>query len=52
MPVSPSYVSRPLSFHSDPSKYGYVLYQGTKCERDGGWPSMCHDEVRPDLTLP
>ncbi|KAF8264511.1 Oligoxyloglucan reducing end-specific cellobiohydrolase [Lactarius quietus] len=45
MPVPPSYVSRPLSFHSDPSKYGYVIYQGTKCERDGGWPSMCHDET-------
>jgi hypothetical protein len=46
MPVSPSYVARPLSFHSDPSKYGYIIYQGTKCEREGGWSSICHDEVR------
>jgi Sortilin, neurotensin receptor 3, len=45
MPVSPSYVARPLSFHSDPSKYGYIIYQGTKCEREGGWSSICHDEV-------
>ena len=47
MPVSPSYVARPLSFHSDPSKYGYIIYQGTKCEREGGWSSICHDEVCP-----
>lgn len=46
MPVPPSYVPRPLSFHSDPAKYGYVLYQATKCEREDRWSSMCHDEVR------
>src|SRR6266403_1860519 len=45
MPLSPSSIARPLSFHSDPSKFGYIIYQGTKCEREGGWSSMCHDEV-------
>ncbi|KAI9439495.1 Oligoxyloglucan reducing end-specific cellobiohydrolase, partial [Lactarius psammicola] len=45
MPVPPSYVARPLSFHSDPSKYGYVIYQGTKCTRESGWSSICHDET-------
>ncbi len=47
MPLSPSSIARPLSFHSDPSKYGYIIYQGTKCEREGGWASICHDEVCP-----
>lgn len=47
MPLSPSKIARPLSFHSDPSKFGYIIYQGTKCEREGGWSSMCHDEVCP-----
>ncbi|KAH8981343.1 Oligoxyloglucan reducing end-specific cellobiohydrolase [Lactarius akahatsu] len=45
VPIPPSYVARPLSFHSDSSKYGYIIYQGTKCEREGGWSSMCHDET-------
>ncbi|KAI0262354.1 Oligoxyloglucan reducing end-specific cellobiohydrolase [Gloeopeniophorella convolvens] len=45
MPIPPSYVARPLAFHSDPAKYGYILYQGTKCEREGGWSSICHDET-------
>ena len=47
MPLPPSSIARPLSFHSDPSKYGYIIYQGTKCEREGGWSSICHDEVCP-----
>ena len=47
MPLPPSKLARPLSFHSDPSKFGYIIYQGTKCEREGGWSSMCHDEVCP-----
>ncbi|KAL0954074.1 hypothetical protein HGRIS_005224 [Hohenbuehelia grisea] len=44
MPVEPSLVSKPLSFHSDPKKYGYILYQGTKCDRRG-WSAVCHDET-------
>ncbi|THH18907.1 hypothetical protein EUX98_g8876 [Antrodiella citrinella] len=45
VPVSPAMVGRPLSFHSDPKKYGYVLYQGTVCERAGPWGMTCHDET-------
>lgn len=45
MPLQPALIARPLSFHSDPKKYGYILYQGTVCERIG-WGSVCHDEVR------
>ncbi|KAF8489994.1 Oligoxyloglucan reducing end-specific cellobiohydrolase [Russula emetica] len=45
MPLPPSSIARPLSFHSDSSKYGYIIYQGTKCEREGGWSSICHDET-------
>ncbi|EJC99110.1 signal sequence binding protein [Fomitiporia mediterranea MF3/22] len=61
MPVPPSYVPFPLSFHSDPSNFGYILYQGTKCVRSTfGWGSICHDETyyttdafstTPDLLL-
>ncbi|KAK7677437.1 vacuolar protein sorting/targeting protein PEP1 [Cerrena zonata] len=38
-------VGRPLSFHSDPKKFGYILYQGTECEKLGPWGSVCHDET-------
>lgn len=44
MPAVPAYVPNPLSFHSDPAKYGYILYQGMECDRIG-WGSVCHDEV-------
>jgi photosystem II stability/assembly factor-like uncharacterized protein len=44
MPISPAFVPQPLSFHSDPTKYGYILYQGTACQHKG-WSSICHDEV-------
>lgn len=44
MPIAPALIGKPLSFHSDNSKYGYVLYQGTKCE-GAGWGAVCHDEV-------
>lgn len=36
----------PLSFHADPQKLGYILYQGTKCESIGLFYRSCHDEVR------
>ncbi|KAE9387535.1 hypothetical protein BT96DRAFT_1005008 [Gymnopus androsaceus JB14] len=42
MPVRPALVARPLSFHSDPSKYGHILYQGTECNKIG-WGAVCHD---------
>lgn len=46
MPVSPAFVPFPLSFHSDPTSYGYILYQGTKCVKNPiGWGSVCHDET-------
>ncbi|CAL1713879.1 unnamed protein product [Somion occarium] len=45
MPIGPALVGRPLSFHSDPKKYGYILYQGTACERVGPWGAVCHDET-------
>jgi photosystem II stability/assembly factor-like uncharacterized protein len=44
MPIPPAYVQQPLSFHSDPAKFGYILYQGQQCDRLG-WGSVCHDEV-------
>ena len=46
VPLPPATVSSPLSFHSDPKKYGYILYQGTRCEPQG-WGSVCHNEVIP-----
>ncbi|OCB88754.1 signal sequence binding protein [Sanghuangporus baumii] len=46
VPVGPSYVPFPLSFHSDKASYGYILYQGTRCVRSSiGWGSVCHDET-------
>lgn len=44
MPARPALVAHPLSFHSDPTKYGYILYQATVCERVD-WAVVCHDEV-------
>lgn len=44
MPLSPALVHKPLSFHSDKDKNGYILYQGRSCDRIG-WNARCHDEV-------
>ncbi|KAA1470082.1 Oligoxyloglucan reducing end-specific cellobiohydrolase [Dentipellis sp. KUC8613] len=44
MPLPPAFVPKPLSFHSDASKFGYILYQGVSCERSG-WGAVCHDET-------
>ena len=49
-PAPPAYVPNPLSFHSDPTKYGYILYQGMVCDRDG-LGSVCRDEVRNSAPL-
>lgn len=44
VPAAPALVAEPLSFHSDNTKYGYILYQGTTCE-SGGWSAKCRDHV-------
>ncbi|KAJ7460667.1 vacuolar protein sorting/targeting protein 10 [Mycena latifolia] len=44
VPISPALMARPLSFHSDPKKYGHILYQGTACDKHG-WEAICHDET-------
>jgi hypothetical protein len=44
VPLEPAMVSMPLSFHSDPKKYGYILYQGMSCAKQG-WGKICHDEA-------
>ncbi|KAJ7128312.1 Oligoxyloglucan reducing end-specific cellobiohydrolase [Mycena epipterygia] len=41
VPIVPALVASPLSFHSDPQKSGYILYQGTVC----GHSAECHDEA-------
>lgn len=45
MPLAPAMIGRPLSFHADPSKSDYILYQGTICTGTG-WRTDCRDEVR------
>ncbi|KAJ7186706.1 vacuolar protein sorting/targeting protein 10 [Mycena filopes] len=44
VPIQPALVAKPLSFHSDPKKSGYILYQATVCEKVG-WGAVCHDET-------
>ncbi|GJE98598.1 vacuolar protein sorting/targeting protein [Phanerochaete sordida] len=45
VPIRPAFVGQPLSFHSDPKKFGSILYQGTACIREGPWGYTCHDET-------
>ncbi|KAF8989462.1 vacuolar protein sorting/targeting protein 10 [Cyathus striatus] len=44
VPAQPALVSKPLTFHSNPKNYGWIMYQGTICE-GRGWGSVCHDET-------
>ncbi|KAJ6558840.1 vacuolar protein sorting/targeting protein 10 [Mycena vulgaris] len=44
VPIPPAVVAAPLSFHSDPQKYGYILYQGTVCG-EAEHADICHDET-------
>ena len=44
VPFEPALVGQPLSFHSDPKKYGHILYQGLHCVKQG-WGYKCHDEA-------
>ncbi|KAH6901670.1 GMC oxidoreductase-domain-containing protein [Coprinopsis sp. MPI-PUGE-AT-0042] len=37
-PSPPALTARPLSFHSDPKKYGYILFQGSDGEGSGQFP--------------
>ncbi|CAK5273809.1 unnamed protein product [Mycena citricolor] len=38
VPIAAAPVAKPLSFHSDPKNYGYILFQGTACTKSG-WNS-------------
>lgn len=42
VPSPPAFTPYPLSFHSDPAKWGYILYQGTECSLSG-WEKTCTD---------
>ncbi|KAG8814363.1 vacuolar protein sorting/targeting protein PEP1, partial [Serendipita sp. 399] len=45
LPLPPAYTSTPLAFHASEKKAGYILYQGTKCERHFIGHKTCHDET-------
>ncbi|KAJ7842899.1 vacuolar protein sorting/targeting protein 10 [Mycena leptocephala] len=44
VPIPPAIVAAPLSFHSDPQNSGYILFQGTACNKIGRG-SVCYDET-------
>ncbi|KAG1774364.1 hypothetical protein EV702DRAFT_533144 [Suillus placidus] len=42
VPELVAYVQKPLSFHSDPKKWEYTLFQATKCDQIP-WGEQCRD---------
>ncbi len=50
VPFEPALVPQPLSFHSDPKKYGHILYQGLNCVKQG-WGHKCHDEASHSFNI-
>ncbi|KAG2146361.1 hypothetical protein DEU56DRAFT_971534 [Suillus clintonianus] len=42
VPELVAYVPKPLSFHSDPRKWYYILFQATKCDQTP-WRERCRD---------
>ncbi|KAG2141838.1 hypothetical protein DEU56DRAFT_267583 [Suillus clintonianus] len=42
VPEVVAYVPKPLSFHSDPKKWEYTLFQATKCDKSP-WGDRCRD---------
>ncbi|OAX34393.1 Oligoxyloglucan reducing end-specific cellobiohydrolase, partial [Rhizopogon vinicolor AM-OR11-026] len=44
IPQSVAYIPRPLSFHSDPTRWEYILFQTTQCTRIG-WVDLCQDNT-------
>jgi len=49
MPIPPAFSPRPLSFHADPTKSGYILHRGTACDGQG-LDATCHDEGNSRLS--
>jgi hypothetical protein len=53
VPLEPALSFSPLSFHADPQKAGYILYQGVKCERHTIFGLReCSEKVRPLVIIP
>ncbi|EIW75279.1 Oligoxyloglucan reducing end-specific cellobiohydrolase [Coniophora puteana RWD-64-598 SS2] len=45
VPVKMAFTPVPLSFHSDPAKYGNILYQGAECTSWGPFGESCRDDT-------